>query len=142
MTTLANRIKKLRVERGLTQEEFGKLFGIVKSTVSLYESGKSTPDDEMKKNIAKYFNVSLDYLMGVSDARNPYNKNIKSNDTDDELTPEEKELLEKIKADPDLSILFHDLKDAPKRKVKQLLKTWDFINEQFDEIEKDLNEDK
>ena len=41
MSTLANRIKELRTERGLTQEEFGKIFGIVKSTVSLYESGKS-----------------------------------------------------------------------------------------------------
>ena len=71
-TGLANRIKELRTELDLTQEEFGKLFGIVKSTVSLYESGKSTPDDEIKKKIADYFNVSLDYLMGVSDIRNPY----------------------------------------------------------------------
>ncbi|SHH57819.1 helix-turn-helix domain-containing protein [Sporanaerobacter acetigenes] len=72
MSTLSNRIRELRTEKELTQEEFGKLFGIVKSTVSLYESGKSAPDDEIKKKIAKYFNVSLDYLMGVSDVKNPY----------------------------------------------------------------------
>lgn len=72
--SLSNRIKELRLEKELTQEEFGKLFGIVKSTVSLYESAKSTPDDEIKKKIAGYFNVSLDYLMGNSDIRNPYNQ--------------------------------------------------------------------
>lgn len=51
----------------MTQEEFGKKFGIVKSTVSLYESGKSTPNDEIKKQICDYFNISVDYLLGVSD---------------------------------------------------------------------------
>ena len=94
MTTLAERIKQLRKEKDLTQEEFGKIFGIVKSTVSLYESNKSTPDDEIKKKIAEYFNVSLDYLMGASDIRNPYsNTNIKSANEDqlpdDFETPEE-----------------------------------------------------
>lgn len=76
MATLANRIKELRKERDLSQEEFGKIFGIVKSTVSLYENGKSTPDDEMKKKIANYYNVSLDYLMGESNIRNPYNEDV------------------------------------------------------------------
>lgn len=74
MSTLSNRIRELRTEKELTQKEFGKLFGIVKSTVSLYESGKSAPDDETKKKIAQYFNVSLDYLMGVSDVKNPYSE--------------------------------------------------------------------
>lgn len=74
MATLAERIKVLRTEKDLTQEEFGKIFGIVKSTVSLYEGSKSTPDDEIKKKMAEYFNVSLDYLMGSSNIRNPYNK--------------------------------------------------------------------
>ena len=72
MADLASRIKHLRISRGLTQDEFGKCFGIVKSTVSLYESGKSTPNDQIKKQICDYFNVSMDYLMGFSDI---YTKN-------------------------------------------------------------------
>lgn len=131
MSSLPERIKELRLERELTQEEFGKLFGIVKSTVSLYESGKSTPDDEIKKRIAQYFNVSIDYLLGFSNIRNPY----LSDESD--FTLEELKLLEKIKSDPDLSILFNDLKSAPKKKIKQLLKTWDFINEQFEDMDKE-----
>lgn len=72
MATIGKRIKELRQNKKLTQEEFGKIFGIVKSTVSMYESGKSTPDDELKKKIANYFNVTLDYLMGVTDIKNSY----------------------------------------------------------------------
>lgn len=69
MADLANRIKELRKSKNLTQTEFGQIFGIVKSTVSLYESGKSTPNDEIKKKICEYFNVSFDYLLGRTDKK-------------------------------------------------------------------------
>lgn len=65
MAKMADRIKSLRLSAEMTQEEFGKQFGIVKSTVSLYESGKSSPNDELKKQICDYFHVSLDYLLGM-----------------------------------------------------------------------------
>ena len=41
--------------------------GVKKSTISLYETGKSDPADEFKIIIARYFNVSIDYLIGVID---------------------------------------------------------------------------
>lgn len=129
MSTINKRIKQLRKEKDITQEQFGKIFGIVKSTVSLYESGKSTPDDDMKRKIAKYFDVSLDYLMGNSDIRNPYK------DNEGDFTEEELKILEQIKTDPEISILFHDLKSAPKKKIKQLIETWEFINKTFDDME-------
>jgi len=66
MATIADRIKMLRTTSGMTQEEFGKVFGIVKSTVSLYESGKSCPNDQIKLRICEYFNVPLDFLIGIS----------------------------------------------------------------------------
>ena len=71
MTALPQRIKLLRQKAGLTQEEFGNIFGIVKSTVSLYESGKSTPNDEIKMKICKHFNVSIDYLLGLDKTESP-----------------------------------------------------------------------
>jgi transcriptional regulator with XRE-family HTH domain len=132
---IGKRLKQLREEHDLLQKELAEKLNISQQTISLYESDKREPDYDMLKKIAEFFNVSTDFLLGESNIRNPYNSD------DYKLTPEEKELLEKIKADPDLSILFHDLKDAPKRKIKQLLKTWDFINEQFDEMEKDLNDE-
>lgn len=69
MATLSNRIRSLRQERGLTQDELGRLFGIVKSTVSLYENGKSVPNDQIKTEMCRYFNVSMDYLLGLTDER-------------------------------------------------------------------------
>lgn len=66
VASISDRIKMLRATAGMTQEEFGKVFGIVKSTVSLYESGKSCPNDQMKLKICEYFNVSLDFLIGIS----------------------------------------------------------------------------
>lgn len=68
LANISDRIKKLRLAANMTQEEFGKRFGIVKSTVSLYENGKSTPNDQIKEQICDYFHVSLDYLLGREDA--------------------------------------------------------------------------
>lgn len=90
MSKIGKRIKKLRKENDLTQEQFGKIFGIAKSTVSLYESGKSNPDDHMKKKIANYFNVSIDYLLGNTDERKPVDELINKDDS-----VEIKELLER-----------------------------------------------
>lgn len=65
---LGQRLKQLRIEAGLTQAKFGENFNLAKSTVSQYESGKSRPDDELKKKIADFYQVSLDWLMGRIDA--------------------------------------------------------------------------
>lgn len=67
MATIGSRIKNIREIHKLTQTEFGELFGIVKSTVSSYEHGNSTPDDDIKIAICKYFNITMDYLLGLED---------------------------------------------------------------------------
>ena len=67
MATLQERIKELRKKSGLNQQDFGAIFGVAKNTISQYESGRNTPNDEIKIAIAKYFDVSLDYLLGVTD---------------------------------------------------------------------------
>lgn len=67
MATLAERIKSIRKNAGLTQQEFGALFGVAKNTVCQYESGRSAPNDDIKIAIANHFDVSMDYLMGNTD---------------------------------------------------------------------------
>lgn len=87
---LGKRIKFLREEKELSQLEFSKILNISNSTLSQYEAGNRMPGDEIKKKIAEYFNVSLDYLMGASDIRNPYqNKNIKETPEEQDIVPEE-----------------------------------------------------
>ena len=63
-------LKQLRVNKGLSQVELGNQVGLKQTTISQYENGKRTPENEALKNFASYFNVSIDYLLGVSDIRN------------------------------------------------------------------------
>ena len=73
--TIANRIKKLRLEFDFTQEDLATRLGLKgKSSIANYEAGKITPSDEIKLKMCEIFNCSLDYLMGKSDVRNPEDK--------------------------------------------------------------------
>ena len=58
------RLKEIRKERNLTQQEAAKLIGVAQSTYSQYENGKRQPDNAMLSKIADAFNVSVDYLIG------------------------------------------------------------------------------
>jgi transcriptional regulator with XRE-family HTH domain len=69
---IGDRLKKLRLEKGLTIREVAKIFNISKSTVSDYERGRTTPNYELLIKMADYFNVTTDYLLGLTDERNIY----------------------------------------------------------------------
>lgn len=68
MATMQERIRKLRVDAHLTQQELGAVLGVAKNTISQYETGRNAPNDDIKIAMANYFNVSMDYLMGKTDA--------------------------------------------------------------------------
>ncbi len=61
------RLRALRNERGITQEELGRVVGVGKTTISQYENGVRTPDAEMLGKLASYFGVSIDYLLERTD---------------------------------------------------------------------------
>mgnify|MGYP001246076948 CR=1 FL=1 len=75
MSNFSDRLKELRIEKGILQRELADYLKVSRVTITQYETGNRTPDDEIKIKIAKYFNVSLDYLMGISDVKNPYKDN-------------------------------------------------------------------
>lgn len=58
-------LKQLRIDKGLSQREFGKIFNVVNQTVSFWESGSREPDLDTLISIANYFQVSVDFLLGV-----------------------------------------------------------------------------
>lgn len=68
---LGNRIKLLREELGLKQEELAKKLSVSPSAIGMYERDLREPNNELTLKIADFFNVSLDYLLGKSDIRNP-----------------------------------------------------------------------
>ena len=63
------RLKELRLEAGLTQKDLANAIEVGRTTVSEYESGKIVPKQEGLLKIANHFNVSVDYLTGVSNER-------------------------------------------------------------------------
>ena len=65
------RLKQLREQKGLSQYTFAKMLGLSQSAVGNWEAGKRIPDAEMLCIIANYFGVSVDYLLGRSDTKNP-----------------------------------------------------------------------
>ncbi|MCL2052993.1 MAG: helix-turn-helix domain-containing protein [Oscillospiraceae bacterium] len=73
------RLRILRLNRGLKQKELAEKLNIVKSTISAYELGKITPTAENLISLARFFDVSTDYLLGESD----YSRRI-SSDIDNE----------------------------------------------------------
>lgn len=58
------RLKELRKSKGLSQSELAKYLGVAKSTISMLEVGSRKPSWELAEEIADYFNVDLDFLLG------------------------------------------------------------------------------
>ena len=78
MTEIGKRIKKLRAERDLTMDmlvadittQYPQI-ALNKSQLSRWESGQNEPSLENAKYISMYFNVSLDYLIGLTEVKTP-----------------------------------------------------------------------
>lgn len=69
MKKFTSRLKELRKEKNITQKELADTLGLAQSTIANYEQGIRFPDNAMIKNLADYFNVSLDYLLRRTEIR-------------------------------------------------------------------------
>lgn len=67
---IGQRIKQLRKEYNLTQQQFAELINLKNSTISLYENEKRQPEFQTLVKIADYFNVTIDWLFGRVDNKN------------------------------------------------------------------------
>ncbi|MCI8272867.1 MAG: helix-turn-helix transcriptional regulator [Clostridia bacterium] len=66
-----NRLKELRIEKSLLQSDIAKIINKSERTVGFYETGERDMNTETLATLADYFGVSIDYLLGKSDIRNP-----------------------------------------------------------------------
>lgn len=88
-----NRIKELRIARSLTQEDLGKVLNVQKAAISKYEKGRAEPSVDILKRMARYFSVSSDYLLELSDIAQPP----AAPPSTPALTPQEQDLLRKYR---------------------------------------------
>jgi len=66
MSRFGDILSELREDRGLTQKQLAELFHVSTSAISALETGYRNPSSEMLVNIAVYFDVTTDYLLGLT----------------------------------------------------------------------------
>ena len=69
MIYFGTRLKELRKEKKLTQQELADKVDLVKGSISAYEKSLKYPSVEVLIKLCNYFNVSSDYLLGLSDEK-------------------------------------------------------------------------
>lgn len=104
---IGRRIKELRIEKKLSQQELGDMLGVTKVSICGYENGTRTPSLEMFFELANIFDVSTDFLLGreihiVNEDENTYIGSISKEDI---------ELIQELKHYPNLyNKLIRDIK--------------------------------
>jgi transcriptional regulator with XRE-family HTH domain len=100
----AVRLKELRKDKGLTQDDMAEFLCIKRQTYSAYERQISLPDINILYKLSEFFGVSLDYLIGKSEKKTSTNNdgsNNKFSDDIESLSPESqqkaKEYIEMLK---------------------------------------------
>jgi len=111
MLMLGKRLKELREEKGLTQQELAKIMNLSQQTIGHYEVGRAKPDVDTLNRLANFFGTTVDYLLGRTDVRNPNNK------SDEDFPEDVKVLMRSVSK----------LTDKQKEIVKRLVQ--EFINE-------------
>jgi methanogenic corrinoid protein MtbC1/DNA-binding XRE family transcriptional regulator len=69
MSDFATRLRELRKRQGLRQFDLGQALGVAQTTIANYEKKLRFPDEQMLGRFADFFGVSLDFLLGRSDAK-------------------------------------------------------------------------
>lgn len=114
------RLKELRLQNKLTQQQVAKAIGKTYQAYSYYENGKRDPDTETLKLLAELFNVSTDYLLesDINTENKKIPKDLKKILEEEEVTlngrmvsEEEKEQMLRV-----LEALYWDAKEKNKRK--------------------------
>lgn len=67
MEIFATRLKELRLERGFTQQKVAEALGLRQQSYARYEYGTGEPSLHTLVDIARLYNVTTDYLLGLSD---------------------------------------------------------------------------
>ena len=67
MDVMAGRLRQLREKCNLSQQRMGEMIGSTQSAIAHYEAGRKIPSRDLIVQLCKVFDVSADYLLGLSD---------------------------------------------------------------------------
>ncbi|MGJ3203684.1 helix-turn-helix domain-containing protein [Geobacillus stearothermophilus] len=109
--TFGKRLRFLRKKMNMTQKDLADKFSLGESTIGMYERDEREPSFEFVRQLADFFNVTTDYLLGRTDHPNP---------------SEQDDIPEELK-DPELGLFFKELAEAPEERREQLLKIWEIL---------------
>lgn len=117
----ADRLKKLRIDKKLSQQQMADFLGISRQGYGKYEKNddknSSQPDFDTLKKLSDFFDVSIDYLIT---GRVP-EETVTDSGREIHLSTEELKIFEELKKHP---ILFNDLASDPEKKIKELIKLY------------------
>lgn len=108
---LGKRLKALRKEKNMTQQELGELINVTKVSICCYEKGTRTPTLETLMELADVFNVDISYFLGQD------NYVIAENDSEYgiRMAKEEIEIIEELRKHISL---YEKIVDDPKRMIE------------------------
>lgn len=112
---LGYRLRELRKQNNMSQEDLGKLLGVTKVSVSCYEKGMRVPSLEILQGMLDIFGVSADYLLGRElDVVCESDENLKFS-----LSTSDIEIIKEIRSNP---TLFNNIATNPKRFFSTIIK--------------------
>jgi transcriptional regulator with XRE-family HTH domain len=148
---LKERLRELRKEKSETQSEVAASMGVDRSTYGKYETGDSFPDIDKLMWLATYFNVTVDYILGISDSRvsndtSPAKTQMSETSTTKvslasritEVLEDNSELLgfwNTLQQREDLQLLFKQTRNMSPRAIQQVIRVIKAIEEEEDKEE-------
>lgn len=138
MSSFGKRIRTLRKSNKLTQKQLAEKLNLAESTIGMYERDERQPSFTITNNLADFFGVEVDFLLGRNEDQQEANP-IEVMGKTVSLSNEEYKVFQEILKSP---ALFNDLKSDPEKKVKQLIKLWKFQKSlEEDDDEEDIVDD-
>lgn len=108
----------MRKERGLSQAELALTLNMGQSTIAMYERDRRSPDNKTLERLAGFFRVSVDYLLGLTDARERIGTG--------QPTPLPPARLIQVLEDPLFADLLSRLPDLTPEEKNSLVEYWDW----------------
>ncbi len=68
------RLRELREDKDLTQAQISKILNMSQTGYSKYETGENDVPTKILIELAKYYNVSVDYILGITNETKPYRR--------------------------------------------------------------------